>query len=81
MQAFEKNTKGLTDLVKSSIYSSVANVPELTWIDAPSQPDKPQFVKQGNEVLFTNIDKDVRTVAIYANSYLIGEKINTKFLK
>ena len=77
MQAFEKNVKGLTDLVKSSIYSAVANVPELTWIEAPSKPDKPQFVKQNNEILFTNIDKDVRTVAIYANNYFIGKALST----
>lgn len=75
MQAFQKNTKGLTDLLESDTYATVANVPELTWISAPDMPVKPTFTQSGNDISFTNLDKDVRLVAIYANNYLIGMSV------
>ena len=54
------------------MYNSVVNVPEQPWIPAPEPPQKPTFSQSGNSLTFTNIDKDTRVIAIYANNYLIG---------
>ena len=77
MQAFQKNVKGLTNLLESDTYATCVNVPELTWIAAPDQPIKPTFTQNGNNILFTDLGTDVRLVAIYANNYLIGSNSTT----
>ena len=60
------------------MYNSVVNVPEQPWIPAPEPPQKPTFSQSGNSLTFTNIDKDTRVIAIYANNYLIGRDIPKK---
>ena len=57
----------------------MVNVPEQPWIQAPEPPQKPTFSQSGSSITFTNIDKETRVIAIYANNYLIGKNNKAKF--
>ncbi|CAG5104664.1 Oidioi.mRNA.OKI2018_I69.chr1.g1432.t1.cds [Oikopleura dioica] len=72
MQAFEKNTKGLTDLLKSTVYANKSNVPALPWRFSgyPPIPSEPQL-RINDWTIEIEPGWDHRSYGLYENDLLV----------
>jgi len=70
MQAFMKNSKGLSDYMRT-IYQSPTNVPAMPWCGGEA-PSKPSLSVENNVITFEPTEKEIRLFSVYEGGQLVG---------